>query len=172
MGNLRGLFITLALGASAWAQGNGSLKVDADPGRAGVFIDGKYVGPASNLGRTRTYSIPSGEHELILREPRYQESKTTIRIESGEVTRVTRKLERRKLTIPPFGTLRVIGFEKYAAVFVNEQFMGHADEFNARRQGLLLNPGEYTVRVVALNGSPLLERKVTIQEKSTEILRK
>jgi hypothetical protein len=176
---LTNLLLVAALGVgvldvrlNAQEGGNGSLTVKSKPGRAGVFVDGKYLGPASNMGRSRTYSLPAGEHELILREPRYQDSKTSVRIEAGEKTTVSRTLEARKLAIPPFGTLRIVGYEKFAAVYVNELFAGHADEFNARGQGLLLNPAEYDLRVVSPNGSVLLERKVTIVEGNTEIVRK
>ncbi len=31
------------------AAGGGFLKVKASPGRAGVFVDGKYLGPAANF---------------------------------------------------------------------------------------------------------------------------
>ena len=42
--------------------------------------------------------------------------------------------------------------------------MGHADEFNGPNQGLLLNPGDYNVKVTSQAGSTLLEEKVTIQQ--------
>jgi len=46
----------------------GQLKVKADPGRAGVFVDGKYLGPAANFKRPRTYTLPVGTHEVLLRD--------------------------------------------------------------------------------------------------------
>jgi hypothetical protein len=59
---------------------------------------------------------------------------------------------------PPFGRLKVAGFEKYASVFVNGAYMGHADEFNGPNQGLLLNPGDYEVKVSSQAGNTLLEQ--------------
>ena len=44
----------------------GSLAVKADPGRAGVFLDGKYLGPAKNFGVARTYT-----GAVLLREHRH-----------------------------------------------------------------------------------------------------
>jgi len=35
--------------------------------------------------------------------------------------------------------------------------MGHAGEFNNSVQGLLLNPGEYNVRIVPASGSPVTQ---------------
>ncbi len=40
--------------------------------------------------------------------------------------------------------------------------MGHADEFNNFAQGLLLNPGEYTVKIVPLSGAEH-EEKIKIE---------
>lgn len=42
--------------------------------------------------------------------------------------------------------------------------MGHVDEFNNSSQALLLNPGEYTVRIVSPGGELRQEKKVTIQQ--------
>ena len=47
-------------------QSTGCLKTKVDPGRAGVFIDGKYVGPAENFRVGRKYAVAAGEHEVKL----------------------------------------------------------------------------------------------------------
>ena len=51
----------------------GYLKAKVNPGRAGVFVDGKYLGPAANFKVARTYSVPAGEHEIRLLDPRYED---------------------------------------------------------------------------------------------------
>jgi hypothetical protein len=38
------------------AQSNGTLKAKVDPSHAGLFLDGKYLGPAAHLGMTRKCS--------------------------------------------------------------------------------------------------------------------
>src|SRR5689334_13641231 len=68
----------LILGGSVFAplafgQGVGYLKANIDPGRAGVFVDGKYLGPATNFGVARKYALSPGEHELKLVDPRFEE---------------------------------------------------------------------------------------------------
>lgn len=161
----------MTLGVAS-AQQTGKLKVKVKPGRTGVFVDGKYVGPASNLMHARTYTVPAGEHEVVLREPRYQEQSQKVTITAGKTTVVAPGMQAKTLTQPPYGVLRISGFEKYAPVYVNNQYVGHADEFNASRQGLLLNPGEYEVKVTTPNGDTLANPKVTIREKVTEIIRK
>lgn len=155
----------------AQEAGGGFLKVKAQPGRAGVFVDGKYLGPAANFRIARRYAVAAGEHELVLREPRYQEHKLTVRIEPGRTTTVSQSLQPLPRPSPPFGRLKVGGFEKYAAVFVNQAFMGHADEFDGPNQALLLKPGEYAVKVISQAGSTLVEEKVTLQQDRTHTVR-
>ena len=75
-------FSFLAL-LSSVALADGTLKVHADPGRTGVFIDGKYLGPAANFKVARTYKVAAGKHELKLDDPRYETVVKTIEITEG-----------------------------------------------------------------------------------------
>ncbi|MCC7176669.1 MAG: PEGA domain-containing protein [Bryobacterales bacterium] len=164
------LFLTVSP-LHAQQAGGGFLKVKAQPGRAGVFVDGKYLGPAANFGWTQKYAVAAGEHELVLREPRYQEYKTTVKIEAGRTTTVSQTLQAREIPKPPFGRLKTAGFEKYAAVYVNGAYMGHADEFNGPNQGLMLNPGDYDVKVTSRAGDTLLEQKIAIRQNEVVALK-
>jgi hypothetical protein len=49
--------------------------------------------------------------------------------------------------------------------------MGHAGEFNNSIQGLLLNPGEYTVKVVPVSGGGGHEEHVKIDVNKVTIVR-
>ena len=72
---------------------------------------------------------------------------------------------------PPFGRLRTISPDKYEAVYVNGKFMGHAGEVNNPVQGLKLNPGEYTVKIVPVNGAGGKEEHVKIETDNVVIVR-
>jgi hypothetical protein len=165
--------LTLLSGLSVLAQesGTGYLKVKANPDHAGVFIDGKYVGPAANFGRARKYAVAPGEHEIVLRDPLCQDATTKVTITAGKTSTISQTLQVLTAAKPPFGTLRVEGgSSKFDAVYINGKFMGHVDEFNNFAQGLLLNPGDYTLKVVSPDGKTELEQKITIQEnKKTHI---
>jgi hypothetical protein len=134
-------------------------------------VDGEYVGPAANFGMARKCAVAVGEHEVILREPRNQEYKTPVKIEADRTATVSQSLQELALARPPFGRLKVKGFEKYAAVYVNEAYMGHEDEFNGPNQGLLMTPGVYNVKVTSQTGSTLMEEKVTIQQDKVSTLK-
>jgi hypothetical protein len=153
------------------AQGTGYLKAKVGTGRAGIFVDGKYVGPAGNFGMTRKYQVAAGDHEIRVSDPRYEELTTKVRVESGKTATITQELKALPLAKPPFGTLRVKCDDKFAAVYVNNRFYGHAGEFNNPTQGLLLNPGSYDVRVEPTAGGKPTSEKVTIAADKTAIVR-
>jgi len=151
------------------AQQTGQLKVKASPSRAGIFLDGKYIGPAGNFGFARKYTVPAGEHELKLSEPRCEDVTKRITIEAGKTTTISETLPRLAIPKGPFGVLKTGQPDKYAPVFVNGKYMGHADEFDFGAQGLLLQPGEYTVRIEPRSGA-VIEKKVTIEAgKTTDV---
>ncbi len=163
------VLVAIALPSVLHAQ-QGYVKTHVDPGRAGVFIDGKYVGPAANFRMARKYAVAPGEHEIKLVEPRHEEITTKVTVVAGKTFQVRQSLKALPKPQPPFGRLRTISADKFAAVYVNGKFMGHADEFSNSAQGLLLNPGEYVVKIAPANGSEH-EEKVKIEADRTVIVR-
>jgi hypothetical protein len=153
------------------AQQTGKLKTSVNPGRAGVFVDGKYLGPAANFGSGRTYTVAAGEHELKLSEPRYEDVVKKITIDPGKTTKVSETLKALPVPQPPFGKVRTISADKYAAVYVNGKYMGHTDEFSNPYQALLLNPGEYKVKVVPSGGGAEHEEQVKVEADKTVVVR-
>jgi hypothetical protein len=140
----------------------GRLKTDVNPGRAGVMVDGKFVGPAKNFGFAQTYTLPAGEHEVRLLEPRYEEVVKKVTITAGKTTVLNESMKALAPAKPPFGTLKTHNADHFAAVYVNGRFMGHVDEFDNFAQGLLLNPGTYEVKIVPVNGTGEVTKSVTI----------
>ncbi|MGA2770403.1 MAG: PEGA domain-containing protein [Bryobacteraceae bacterium] len=151
-------------------QNTGFLKTSVNPGRAGVFIDGKYVGPAGNFGIGRKYTVAAGEHEIRLSEPRYEDVVTKVTIQAGKTAKLAQTMKELPLAKPPFGRLRTISADKFAAVYVNGKFMGHAGEFNNSVQGLMLNPGAYTVKIVPVGGGEGHEEQVKIEADKVTIV--
>jgi len=152
------------------AQENGSLCVKANTGRAGVFVDGKYLGPAANFRIARTYPVAAGDHEVKLVDPRYQELTTKVSVKAGKKTTIHETLQELPLAKPPFGRIRTESPDKFAAVYVNDKYMGHADEFDNSAQGLLLNPGDYTVKIVPASGPPVTQ-SVKLEADKTVIVK-
>ena len=159
-------------GLMAQTPASAYLKTKVDPGRAGVFVDGKYVGPAANFGAARKYALPPGHHEIRLVDPRYEEVATTVDLAAGKTTVLSQTLKPLPLAKGPFGTLRTHSADKYAAVYINDKYYGHNDEFDNFAQGVLLPPGEYTVRIEPVSGADKVEKKVRIEAGKTVVVEK
>ena len=141
-------YFLLSLAVWTLTGDDGTLRVQAKPGSAGVFVDGKYLGPAANFWSTRTYSVPAGEHELKLEDPRYETFTQKIKVESGKRTEVSWTMQRSAAPQGPFGQLRISGGDKFAGVFLNGKFAGHVDEFDNFAQRVSLPAGEYELKIV------------------------
>jgi hypothetical protein len=145
------------------------LKTNINPGRAGVFVDGKYVGPAGNFRIGRKYALPAGQHQVKLVDPRFEEFNATVDLKAGKTTKLAEALKPLPPPKGPFGGLRTPVPDKYAAVYINEKFYGHAGEFNNSSQKLMLPVGEYAVRVEPSGGTPINQR-VTIEDGKTVLV--
>jgi hypothetical protein len=166
-----GAILFLACSAAvAQAQGTAYLKTKVDPGRAGVFVDGKYVGPARNFGIARKYALAPGHHEIRLVDPRYEEAMTTVDLVAGKTTDLSQTLKVLPLPKGPFGTLKTHSADHFAAVYINGKYYGHNDEFDNFAQGMLLPVGEYTVRIEPLSGGNKVEKKITIEADKTVVV--
>jgi hypothetical protein len=163
--------ILLAACSLAFGQQTGTLKVKTTTGRAGVFVDDKYVGPAANFGMSRSYAVPAGDHTVTLREPRYEVATTHVTVVAGKTVTVRQELKALPDPKGPFGRLRTEGAEKFAAVYVNGGYMGHVDEFDNFAQGLLLPPGHYIVKIVPVSGGAGVEQAVDLKADQTTIVR-
>lgn len=163
------LLAVAAMPLAAEQNTNGFLVSRVKPGRAGVFVDGKYLGPAANFRKARTYSVPAGEHEIRFVDPRYHDVITQVTIEAGKKKELHATMVSVPLAQPPFGRLRTINEDKFAAVYVNEHFCGHVDEFSNFHQGLLLNPGEYEVKIVPERGTPISQKVNIVADKTVTV---
>jgi hypothetical protein len=152
------------------AQNTGSLSVKAHPGRAGVFLDGKYLGPAQNFGVARTYPVPAGDHELKLVDPRFEDLTKKITVPAGKKLKISESLKALPEPKGPFGSIRTIHPDKFAAVYVYDKYMGHVDEFSNSSQVLQLPAGEYKVRIVPASGPPV-EQTIKLEANQTVIVK-
>jgi hypothetical protein len=156
----------------AQTQGTAYLKAKVHPGRAGVFVDGKYVGPAANFRMARKYALTPGKHEIRLVDPRYEEMSTTVDLTAGKTVTVSETLKPLPPPKGPYGMLHTKSPDKFAAVYVNDKFYGHAGEFNGCPQALLLPPGEYTVRIEPVSGGVQVSKTIQIEAGKTVVVEK
>jgi hypothetical protein len=72
-----------------------TLKVTVHPGRAAVFLDGKYVGHAGELGgATHSLLISPGKHQIKVELPGYRTFETEVSLLAGQKSEVKTELAR------------------------------------------------------------------------------
>jgi hypothetical protein len=138
------------------AADDGFIKARGKPGAAGVFVDGKYMGPSERFTVPEKYKVEAGEHEVVLKDPRYEDFTVKVVVKAKKTSHVS--FHSKKLPEPqgPFGRLRFGGGEAESfisvatgdtsPVFINGKFYGMLDELNNVGGGLLLPPGKYEVK--------------------------
>ena len=139
------------------------------PGTRRSLRGRQICGPAGNFRIGRKYALPPGSHQVKLVDPRFEEVSTTVELKEGKTTKLAETLKPLPLPKGPFGALRTPVPEKYAAVYINDKFYGHAGEFNNSSQKLMLPVGEYSVRVEPSSGTPI-NQKIKIEAGKTVLV--
>ncbi len=116
---------------------------------AAVWIDGQYVGYLKELKGSNKLLLLPGQHVVTVRQAGYQDLNQTVLIEPGQKRVIGVTLDRDPRVVYPTVTceVKIEVQPKRAAVFVDEQFVGHVAEFNGMGQALLLAPGVHHVKI-------------------------
>jgi hypothetical protein len=131
---------------------------------AGVWVDGQYVGYVKELSGDKKMLLLPGKHEIVIRQPWYKDYVEQAVLEPGEVHTIVIMLAKEIRTAPKdaTGELKISATPVRAAVFVDEQFAGHVDEFDGIGKAMLLTPGQHHVRI-ALPGYLPFETMVDLR---------
>ena len=166
--------------AAAQQDNGGYIKAYGSPGDAGVFINGKYAGPAHRFTLSEKYAAPSGQVEVTFREPEYQDYTTKVTVGANKTTKIHYSLKKAELPKPPYGRLRLGGgaadsFMSVAsgdtgAIYLNNKFVGYVDEMNNLGSGLLLVPGSYDLFVDSQHFGQI-HQKVSIQANKVTVVK-
>ena len=116
---------------------------------AGVWVDGQYVGFVKELNGDKKIVLLPGKHEVMVRQAWYKDYVEEVILEPGKTSVVNVALirEAHPNTHEATGELKISATPTRAAVFVDNQFAGHVDEFNGVGHAMLLTPGRHSVRV-------------------------
>lgn len=153
------------------SSNDGYLKVNVTPDKAGVFLDGVYMGPAARFARTMKYKLPPGKYQITMSDPRCEDATASVTIEAGKTAEVPATVLKPKPEPKgPFGMIKVIAANNVAGVFLNGQYVGHVDEFDNSVEGLLVPPGNYTILIEAAGGEGILEESVSVAADKTVVV--
>lgn len=116
---------------------------------AGVWVDGQYVGYVKELNGPKKLMLLPGKHEIIARQAWYNDFVEQAVLEPGEVHNIQLTLSKdsRTPSRDALGELKISATPRRAVVFVDDQFVGHVDEFDGVGKALLLTPGKHRVRI-------------------------
>jgi hypothetical protein len=155
----------VAQNKSAKSADKGTLKFSVTPSKAGVFLDGVYMGPAS-----LKYKLPPDKYQITLVDPRFEDATVSVQVEAGKTATVTETLKPKAEPKGPYGELQVACPYKLAAVMLNDRFVGHVSEFRPGMRGLMVTPGNYNVLIELAGGEAILEQVVTIAADKTTLV--
>ena len=116
---------------------------------AGVWIDGQYVGFVKELTGDKKIVLLPGKHDVIVRQAWYDDFTQQVVLEPGQTSVINVSLVRaaHPQAQSATGELKIDATPTRAAVFVDNQFAGHVDEFTGAGKAMLLTPGRHSVRV-------------------------
>jgi hypothetical protein len=120
-----------------------------DEKTAGVWVDGQYVGYVKELAGEKKLVLLPGKHEIVVRQAWFDERVEQVILEPGQVREINVHLVK-SVRIPSreaTGELKISATPSRAAVFVDNQYAGHVDEFDGVGKAMLLTPGQHRVRI-------------------------
>lgn len=138
----------------------GATHVEKD---AGVWVDGGYVGYLKELKGDKKVLLLPGKHEVIVRQSGYGDFVQEVVVEPAQKQTVRVTMHLIPGARPPAITseLKLTVEPGRAAVFLDDNYAGHAGEFGGKLHSLLLSPGKHRVKV-ELPGYRTFETEVTL----------
>ena len=144
---------------------------------AGVWVDGVYVGYVKELKGDKKVLLLPGKHEVTARQSGYGDFIREVVVEPGQVQTVRVAMQLLQGARPPAITaeIKLTVEPGRAAVFLDDNYIGHAGEFGGALHALLVSPGKHRIKV-ALPGYRTFETEVGLlagqkSEVKTELLK-
>jgi hypothetical protein len=168
---LRGLMVVcflllFAARANAQSQVMGKIQfvgVSKVEKTSGVWIDGGYVGFLGELKEDNTVTLLPGEHEIAVRQAGYQDFKQKVVVEPGKqlVLRVAMQKDPRAEYPKVTAKVKLEVTPDRAAVFLDDAFVGHVQEFRGLARSMLVSPGKHRIKI-ALPGYRTFETEINL----------
>jgi hypothetical protein len=130
---------------------------------AGVWVDGQYVGFVNELKGDKKVLLLPGEHTISARQTGYLELTQKIVAEPGKKTILTITLEKdpKAQFSASNAQIKLKVTPERAAVFVDGQFAGTANQFQGVGRAMLLAPGKHHIKIGLVGYQPF-ETDVTL----------
>jgi len=116
---------------------------------SGVWVDGQYVGYLKELKGSKKVVVLPGQHEIAVKQAGYQDFTQKVILEPGQKHVIQVAMQKNPAAQYPDATaqIKMSVSPNRAAVFLDDQFVGHVDEFDGPGQALLVAPGKHRVKI-------------------------
>jgi PEGA domain len=116
---------------------------------SGVWVDGQYVGYLKELKGSKKVVVLPGQHEIAVKQAGYHDFTQKVILEPGQKHVIQVAMQKNPAAQYPEATaqIKMSVSPNRAAVFLDDQFVGHVDEFDGPGQALLLAPGKHRVKI-------------------------
>ena len=116
---------------------------------SGVWVDGQYVGYLRELKGSKSIMLLPGRHVITVRQDGYQDFTDEVQIQPGKTELVSVAMQKAPTGRLPLvlATVKIDVNPSRAAVFVDDQFVGHVGEFEGLGHGLLVAPGTHRIKI-------------------------
>lgn len=162
------VILFLALSSTPYARNEilGKLEFVAESSvemTSGVWVDGQYVGYLGELYGPRKVLLLPGEHLIVVRQAGYKDFIKRIALRPGDKQEVYVSMEDDPQALWPQvkAEVKLEVRPGRAAVFVDDLFAGHVDEFNGMGRGMILAAGRHNIKI-ALPGFETFETEVKL----------
>ena len=133
---------------------------------SGVWVNGQYLGYLGELKGPNRLRLLPGEHEIVVRQAGYENFIRKVIIEPGKILDVHAVMEKDpRFQYPDPKTSAEVRLDvrpDRAAVFLDDNFVGHVGEFYGVGRGMLVIPGKHTIKI-ALGGYKAFEAEVSLR---------
>ena len=126
---------------------SGATKIEKS---SGVWVDGQYVGYLKELKGDKKIMLLPGQHEISVRQAGYNNFTQTLVAEPGRVHILQLKMTPNPRAFYPgsdAAELKLNVKPDRAAVFVDDNYIGHAADFGGAFRAMLVAPGQHRVKV-------------------------
>ena len=158
------LLATMALVAQM-PDKSGFVQTKVTPAHAGVFVDGKYMGPSSLfVDKARAIRVAVGNHRVEMVEPYHDTLVVDLQVTEGQYNEINKAMKPNGKA--PTKKVSAIVTEGYgeAAIYLDNDYYGHAG------RELRVKPGKYMMKIKSMDGTILREIRIELANRETLVV--
>lgn len=165
-----GLLLVTMMAAALMAQipdKSGFVQTKVTPAEAGVFVDGKYMGPSSLFAdKARAIRVPVGNHRVEIVDPYHVTIVADLQVVDGLYSEIAKAMKPNgKAPKKKVSVVLTEGFGE-AAVYLDGEYYGHAG------RPIKVKPDKFMMKITSMDGTILRELKVELGNAETLVIAK